>query len=1063
MLDTATHVRRRFRWLSLAGAFVAAASLWWVLSPSAPRDLLISAAMDQRPSEGRLVGFEYAPFSTEPMSRADGLWRLRGRIEAEAVQRGSAEDLANRGALELLTGKADSAIEWLTQATRRASRDARWWSDLAASQLAAASANPRHLILALAAADQAIANDSALPEAYFNRAIALERLFLRRAARVVWTRYLDLDPSSPWSAEASARLAKKDAPTERDLWEGRKAALRAAALRGETGRAAAIAARSPQWARLYGEEELLAEWGRAVAAGDELRAAATLRIAHAISQGLARSGDRMLLECVELLQSQGPGDRRTRLARGHLTFGQALALLDEEDTDKAGPLLEAAVEDLETAGSPFALWVRFQRARRDYMLLEPEPHDRALAELAVLDEVARQRGYQSLRARAAWLTGTLRLYRAEASEALAALRRSLEIYHALGESGHEAYVHTLLASTLDFLGDRDNAWRHRLLALRGLVEMGDTKRLRVILGEASRAALDMGQPAAALDLQSEAVELARRSGKPEGLAAALRQQAVIRQRLGDLEGALGDLDQAEAQVRLLPDESGRRAAFYEIRSAEAVIRIESDPAGALAALDDAIAQASDRYFAAALRVQRARAHRALGDPVAAEADLSEALDEIERQRSHVAEAPLRISFLDRTRRAFDEMVDLRITNRRGAEAALDAAEQGRARELADRLSDLAALAPSAAPRAPVAAAGRPRPARELRETLPPGVAAIEYLVQEDRTLVWVSHRDGVALESLAVQRDEIDSQVAAWRNALGNRDDGDVRRLSVELYRTLVQPLVRHLRSDDLLVFIPDGSLHALAFDALIDPATGRYLARSRVTAVAPSLSVLAACVERARRLEGTAPTLLAVAEPRFDREVFSDLGALPYARREAYQIARLYGRSATVLDGDEATRAAFLREAPKYGIVHFTGHALLHPEDPFRSTLVLAPGPGGNESGALHVHEMLDTGPWQTRLAVLSACSTAAGPISRTEGVVSLVTPLLAAGVPSVVASLWDVDDQASFHLMIAFHRHLQQGSAPAAALRAAKMEMMASGDPDLRSPRSWAGFQAIGAPLFR
>jgi CHAT domain-containing protein len=65
--------------------------------------------------------------------------------------------------------------------------------------------------------------------------------------------------------------------------------------------------------------------------------------------------------------------------------------------------------------------------------------------------------------------------------------------------------------------------------------------------------------------------------------------------------------------------------------------------------------------------------------------------------------------------------------------------------------------------------------------------------------------------------------------------------------------------------------------------------------------------------------------------------------------------------------------------------------------------------------------------------------------------------GTPRVVASLWKVDDGATAEFMKIFYRKmLKEKMRPAAALRAAKIEMM--GQKRWRSPCYWAAFELQG-----
>lgn len=75
-----------------------------------------------------------------------------------------------------------------------------------------------------------------------------------------------------------------------------------------------------------------------------------------------------------------------------------------------------------------------------------------------------------------------------------------------------------------------------------------------------------------------------------------------------------------------------------------------------------------------------------------------------------------------------------------------------------------------------------------------------------------------------------------------------------------------------------------------------------------------------------------------------------------------------------------------------------------------------------------------------------------------SLARPFLANGVPSVVATLWDINDQASQALFAAFYRSLRQGQGPSAAARQAQLTLLGSSDQSLRKPAAWAGVVVFG-----
>jgi CHAT domain-containing protein len=164
-----------------------------------------------------------------------------------------------------------------------------------------------------------------------------------------------------------------------------------------------------------------------------------------------------------------------------------------------------------------------------------------------------------------------------------------------------------------------------------------------------------------------------------------------------------------------------------------------------------------------------------------------------------------------------------------------------------------------------------------------------------------------------------------------------------------------------------------------------------------------------------------------------------------------LYPNSELLLDTD-ATKAPFLDAARAHDVVHFAGHGVSNDDYPGLSRLLFAGA--GESSRSLFAHEIAKMHFDRTQLVVLAACRTGAGRIRRGEGVFSLARPFIAAGVPTVVASLWDVDDRASRALLVAFHRALRRGASVVDALRSAQLAALADSDPVLRAPANWASF---------
>ena len=190
------------------------------------------------------------------------------------------------------------------------------------------------------------------------------------------------------------------------------------------------------------------------------------------------------------------------------------------------------------------------------------------------------------------------------------------------------------------------------------------------------------------------------------------------------------------------------------------------------------------------------------------------------------------------------------------------------------------------------------------------------------------------------------------------------------------------------------------------------------------------------------------------------DFARLVFSRQEARALADLAGpnRAVQVLDFD-ATVAA-LRSPVVAGAqrLHVATHGILDATRPERSGLVLSlvDRQGQARDGVLRLNDVFGLS-LSAELVVLSGCETGLGRQMRGEGLIGLTRAFMYAGAPRVVSSLWKVDDQATAQLMTRFYRHmLQGGEKPAAALRAAQLEL--SRDPRWSSPYFWAGFVMQG-----
>jgi len=333
---------------------------------------------------------------------------------------------------------------------------------------------------------------------------------------------------------------------------------------------------------------------------------------------------------------------------------------------------------------------------------------------------------------------------------------------------------------------------------------------------------------------------------------------------------------------------------------------------------------------------------------------------------------------------------------------------------------------------------------EVQALLGPEAVLLEYFVGDGRTLVWVVTRNSLRAVRLQVGEDDLARGVSDFRNLIASRGRGDeLQQAGMDLFGTLLAPAFPGGLPRELII-VPHRVLHYLPFHALMS-ASGRYLLQDSLVSYLSSASLLQ--FTREKQAAG-ASSALAVGNPDLGDPTMN----LRYAEREVREVERLFPQ-VTVLVRTDATKGQTRRHLNGQSLVHMATHADLDEEDPMGSALLLRPEAG--DTGRLEVQEIfgLSLG---ANLVILSACDTSLGKLSRGDEVVSLTRAFMYAGTPSVISTLWRVDDRASYELMQAFYQNLRAGHPKGEALRQAQLATLAK----YPHPYYWAAYQLTGEP---
>jgi CHAT domain-containing protein len=250
------------------------------------------------------------------------------------------------------------------------------------------------------------------------------------------------------------------------------------------------------------------------------------------------------------------------------------------------------------------------------------------------------------------------------------------------------------------------------------------------------------------------------------------------------------------------------------------------------------------------------------------------------------------------------------------------------------------------------------------------------------------------------------------------------------LYDLLLRPIEERLGSRRLVV-VPHRSLHYVPFHALYDGT--RYVIERREVCYAPSASVLRYCLAIEPRPLRRA-LLLGVPDQQ-----------IPRVRDEVRALAPLFPETRALLD-ESATLVALREHAPSADVLHLACHGQFRLDNPLFSSLRLA-------DGWLTVRDAYDL-DLACGLVTLSACETGTNAVAPGDELIGLARGFFTAGAPTLLVSLWTVDDESTAALMAGFYAQLQAGVRPGAALRHAQRALLE----DHPHPFFWSPFVLLG-----
>jgi CHAT domain-containing protein/Tfp pilus assembly protein PilF len=328
------------------------------------------------------------------------------------------------------------------------------------------------------------------------------------------------------------------------------------------------------------------------------------------------------------------------------------------------------------------------------------------------------------------------------------------------------------------------------------------------------------------------------------------------------------------------------------------------------------------------------------------------------------------------------------------------------------------------------------------DVLAKSAVVIYPILLPDRIELLVSLPTGLKRVLVPVRVETLTQEVRQFRRRLEKRTTREYLPHAQKLYEWLIRPLEADLASFpiDTLVFVPDGALRTIPMAALHDGK--QFLVAKYAVGITPSLNLT-----DPRPIKREDMKVLAVGVT----EAVQGFPALPNVSAELQALHTLLGSETLV---DKEFLAANLEKKlkdEKFTIVHVASHGEFGNE--VDKTFLLT---FDDKLSLDRLNQMVGVFRFRDdplELLTLSACDTAAGDDRAALGLAGMA---IKAGARSALATLWNINDEASVELVVDFYRDLKDPSVSRAiALQRAQIKMLEN--PRYEHPGFWSPFLLI------
>lgn len=373
---------------------------------------------------------------------------------------------------------------------------------------------------------------------------------------------------------------------------------------------------------------------------------------------------------------------------------------------------------------------------------------------------------------------------------------------------------------------------------------------------------------------------------------------------------------------------------------------------------------------------------------------------------------------------------------------------------------------------------------EIQALLPDKTMLIEYFVHPQAVYLLAINKSKISVQQLPIVVDTLQKNIADLRRSLSDytfikEQPEQAFALYTDkaswFYQQLLAPALDE--NTEHLIVVADGDLSNLPFEAFLTQSVDNkknidyknlpYLLRKykisyeyaaflfKENATAPARKNNQQILAFAGDYSGKNDIPVGAYRSPFAIDLRKILAPLPAAQEEVKNLE--LNLPGLFLYKDQASEANFKQKAHEYAVLHLATHGVLHTQYPILSSIAFSENGDTTEDNFLEAYEISKM-QLHADLVVLSACETGYGKFKQGEGTLSLARSFMYAGVPSLVVSLWEVNDASTKQIMNNFYTNLSNNKDKAEALRRSKLDYIENAKGLDAHPAFWSPFVQIG-----